>query len=225
MCQICDGGNLEGLEQLDCGDCSSLTDIPNIKGLKELICYGCTLLTNISIIEGLEQLNCGECPLLTNIPDIKGLEELECYSCPLLTEIPNIKELQIINCNDCPLLTNIPDNKRLIILECSSCPLLNIIPNVGESCYYDENLLKLPFEGCKYLISDKVEKLYNNIYYLWKKYQLNKYILYLEIEYSNPSLPYMQYYITNGLYEIDDMEKLKVGYMNSKKKLIWYKFS
>lgn len=34
----------------------------------------------------------------------------------------------------------------------------------------NNNLLKEPFKSCKYLTSKKkMEKLYNNIFYLWKK--------------------------------------------------------
>ncbi|MEK6892355.1 MAG: hypothetical protein AABX25_04165, partial [Nanoarchaeota archaeon] len=74
-------------------------------------------------------------------------------------------------------------------------------------------------------------RLYSNIYYLWKSYKLKQYALYLQIYiYSNPRLPYMQYYIENELYDEEkgkaylNQNKLKIGYINSKDELIWYKF-
>ena len=35
-------------------------------------------------------------------------------------------------------------------------------------------------------------------------------------------MPYMKYYISNELYDKDE-SKLKIGYINSKKELIWYR--
>ena len=233
MCKICRNENLEGLEYLECNGCQSLTNIPNIKGLKKLYCYGCLLITTIPHIEGLEGLICSDCPLLTNIPNIKGLVTLACYNCPLLTTIPHIKELEFILCNNCPLLITIPYIKGLERLTCFSCPLLMYIASIGY-IRYNGDLLKLPFKDCKYLTSKKMDKLYNNIYYLWKSYKLKKYALYLEKEYySNPRLPYMKYYIENELYDGEGegesfdsttQSNLKIGYINSKQELIWYKF-
>ena len=142
----------------------------------------------------------------------------------------NLEGLELLNCPECPLLTTIPHIKGLEYLNCKFCPLLMYIPKINIS-QYDRKLLKLPFEGCKYLTSKKMDKLYNNIYYLWKSYKLKKYALYLEIHiYSNPRLPYMQYFIENELYDEGEVEasinqsKLKIGYINNKDELIWYKF-
>ena len=107
-------------------------------------------------------------------------------------------------------------------LTCNNCPSLAYIPNIYYSTYTEE-LLKLPYIGSKYLVNNNSLRLYNNIYSLWKHYKLKKYILYLEKEYySNPQMPYMKYYISNELYDKDE-SKLKIGYINSKKELIWYR--
>ena len=209
MCKICRNEDLTGLYTLNCTNCESLTTIPNIKGLK--------------------YLNCSSCPSLTTIPNIKGLRYLKCTNCPSLTTIPNIKGIKKIYCWNNPLLTTIHYIKRLELLYCSDCPLLQYIPKCDHLSY---NLfLNLPFKNCKYLISKKTDRLYNNIYNLWKSYKLKKYALYLEKEYySNPRLPYMKYYIENELYDEGEssdsttQNKLKIGYMNSKHELIWYKF-
>ena len=50
--------NIEGLIEIDCSDCTSLTSIPNIEGLEKLTCYGCTSLTSIPNIKGLESKGC-----------------------------------------------------------------------------------------------------------------------------------------------------------------------
>ena len=185
-----------------CNDCPLLTYIPNIKGLQILNCSNCSLLTNIPNIEGLEVIYCNDCVLLTNIPNIQGLKDIFCNECPLLTSIPYIEYLETLECCDCPLLTNIPN---IEYLECN-------------------NNLNKPFENCKYLTSKKMDKLYNNIFYLWKCYKLKQYALYLEKEiYSNPRLPYMQYYIENNLYEEKNNGGLKIGYITNKKNLIFYK--
>ncbi|MEK6892356.1 MAG: hypothetical protein AABX25_04170 [Nanoarchaeota archaeon] len=250
MCKICRNENLEGLQYLNSIGCPFLTTIPYIKGLKQLDCVMCPLLTSIPYIEGLGILDCHDCPLLTIIPNIEGLKYLICYNCPLLTDIPNIEGLQKLDCHDCPLLTTVPHIKGLYSLYCNDCPLLTTIPNIEGlekiKCFnnpllmyipikkdltYNDNLLKLPFKDCKYLTSKKMDRLYNNIYYLWKSYKLKKYINYLQIHiYSNPRLSYMQYYIENELYDEEEGEastnqsKLKIGYINNKNELIWYKF-
>ena len=248
MCKICRNENLKGLEYLDCDGCEFLTTIPDIKGLVNLICFRCPLITKIPHIDGLKYLNCSDCPSLTTIPNIEGLRELYCSNCPLLTTIPNIKGLYTLDCYDCELLTSIPNIEGLEYLGCYNCPLLITIFNIeGLKCLtchtcpllmyipkckynkYDRKLLKLSYKGCKYLTSKKMDKLYNNIYYLWKSYKFKKYALYLQIHiYSNPRLPYMKYYIENELYNEGEASheenKLKIGYMNSKHELIWYKF-
>mgnify|MGYP001595894701 CR=1 FL=1 len=212
MCKICRNENLEGLKELDCSRCPSLTTIPNI--------------------EGLESLDCGRCPLLINIPNIEGLERLDCSGCLNLTKIPNIEGLKILFCYKCPLLTSIPIIEELEVLMCSNCPSLMYIPNIQYNLVYNPDLLKSPYNNCKYLTSKKMDKLYKNICYLWKSYKLRKYALYLEKEYySNPRMPYMQYYISNELYNEGEGEssnstndnKLRIGYINSKNELIWYK--
>ncbi len=177
----------------------------------------CKICTNE--YEGLEHLICSDCPLLTIIPNIEGLESILCLNCPLLTNIPNIKGLKKLYCYECPLLTNIPNIEGLQKLHCTSCPLLMYGPLMARNRH-----LNKPFEKCKYLTSKKMDALYNNIYKLWKSYKLNKYIKYLEREvYCNPRLPYMQYYIENKLYD-ENEDKLKIGYVNSKNQLIFYKF-
>mgnify|MGYP001565896066 CR=1 FL=1 len=252
MCKICRNENLEGLKEFNCSGCQTLTNIPNIKGLELLDCSGCPSVTNISNIEGLKELFCHDCPLLTYIPNIEGLKELYCTDCPLLSNIPNIKGLYILQSENCPLLTyipnieglkklyswncqllsNIPNIEGLEELICSNCPLLMYIPNIQYNLVYDPDLLKSPYVNCNYLTSKKMDKLYKNICYLWKSYKLRKYALYLEKEYySNPRMPYMQYYISNELYNEDEGEssnstndnKLRIGYINSKNELIWYK--
>ena len=127
----------------------------------------CPLLTSIPIIPGLKQLACYNCPLLTFIPIIPGLKKLYCINCPLLTSIYNIKGMEIISCYDCPNL-----------MYCSK--------------YIINTNLILSFKTCKYKTSIKMNKLYNNIYKLWKQYKLKQYILYLTREYySNPKYPYI----------------------------------
>ena len=182
-------------------------------------------ICNNENLEGFKGLDCHNCPFLTNIPNIEGLKELYCYNCPLLTDIPNIEGLERLNCFSCSSLIIIPNIKELIYLCCEFCPLLTYIPKI-EKLEYDEVLLKLPFKDCKFLISEKMERMYNNIYYLWKKHKLNKYINYLEINYySNPELPYMKYYINNELYNEYKNGKIKIGFINSKNELIWYKLN
>jgi hypothetical protein len=241
MCKICNNENLEELRELYCYSCPLLTTIPYIENVKYLICSGCPLLTNIPNIKGLKQLWCDNCPLLSTIPQIKGLIYLNCSSCPLLKNIPYIEGLNRLNCSNCPLIKNISYIEGLKRLNCSNCPLLKNIPYIEgiqkiTCCRYIDHIdliyLSLssyhekicrPVKCCKSLVNKKMERMYNNIYYLWKRYKLNKYIKYLEINYySNPQLPYMKYYIENELYNEDNKE-FKIGYINNKEELIWYK--
>ena len=167
--------------------------------------------------EELKKLDCNNCPLLTTIPNIKGLKEMYCIECPLLTNIPNIEGLNILYCINCPLLITIPNIEGLNVLVCNNCPLLMYAPLLADN----ENLKK-PFENCIYKTSKKMDKLYNNIYYLWKYYKLNQYVNYLlQHVYSNPRLPYMKYYIEHNLYDTNN-GRLKIGYINSKEELIFY---
>ena len=198
MCLICKNENLEGLKELYCGNCPQLNFIPLIKGLKELTCWGCPLITFIPIIKGLKKLTCYNCPQLISIPNIEELTKLNCYNCPLLTFIPNISKLKNIYCINCPNLMYHP---------------ISIITTN----------LTLPFKTCKYKTSIKMNKLYNNIYKLWKNYKLKKYIFYLIKEYyANPKYPYILYYIEN--MDLVKNKENKIGFINSKNKLIWYKF-
>ena len=64
MCLICEGRIFEVKEELDCGDCSNVTEIPVIPGLKKLWCSDCISLKKIPDIPGLEKLWCVNCPLL-----------------------------------------------------------------------------------------------------------------------------------------------------------------
>ena len=85
------------------------------------------------------------------------------------------------------------------------------------------NRLFLPFIKSKYLVSNTIIILYNNVFNLWKKYKLNKYILYLIKEYYfNPRYPYINHFIENNLYQ-DNIGNLKIGYINNKSKLIWFR--
>jgi hypothetical protein len=220
--------NIEGLEYLDCSNCPLLTHIPNIKELEKINCSNCPLLTNIPNIKGLKELDCSECSLLTFIPDIKKLKELDCSNCPVLTHIPTNNRLKRIYCRSCPLLTKIPNNKNLKTVRCFNCPQLMYIPNIID-IIYDNDLLNIPFEESKYLTNKKINIFYNTTFKLWKlyklKYKLKSYALYLEREiYSNPRLPYMEYYINNEFYDkpLDNTENLKIGYINKENKLIWY---
>lgn len=243
MCQICNN-QFEGLRWLDCSNCSLLTSIPNIGGLEHLNCSNCPSLTSIPIIENLAILECANCPLLTNIPNIEGLGELNCSNCSILNNIPNFKNLKdldcsnclllynipniinlkTLNCHSCPLLTNIHNNNKLRNIYCDNCPSLMYIPNIiNIRC--DRDLFKCPFEKSKYLTNKKMNKLYNNIFKLWKLYKLRSYALYLEREiYSNPRLPYMKYYINNVVYNnsLDNISKFRIGFINKENKLIWY---
>ena len=65
MCIICDNEPLEGLENLDCAGCETITAIP--------------------VIEGLKYLDCSRCPLLQSIPDIKSLAQLTMRQNPQIT--------------------------------------------------------------------------------------------------------------------------------------------
>ena len=44
-----------------------------------------------------------------------------------------------------------------------------------ETIEYDEELLKEPFEGSKYLTSKTMNKMYTNIYKMWNIYRIKKY--------------------------------------------------
>lgn len=143
---------------------------------------------------------------ICNNDNLEGLKELDCTNCPLLTIIPNIKGLKRLKCSNCPLLTIISYIKGLRTLWCSNCPLLKTIPNI---------------EGLEYLYCNNCT-LITEIPNIG---ELNKYINYLEINYySNPQLPYMKYYIENKLYD-EDKKEFRIGYINSKEMLVWYKVS
>lgn len=175
-------------------------------------------------LENISYLNCNNCTLVTKIPQIFGLRYLQCRNCPSLNIIEINYSLQTIDCTNSNKINSISYTESLETIISNNCINLMYIPIV-EYNEYDENLLIKPFPNCKYLISIKMQKLYNNIYYMWKKYRLVKFINYLQIEYySNPRLPYMKHYIKNNLYDnnTDATTKLKIGYINKKNKLKLY---
>jgi hypothetical protein len=166
MCILCKYENLgeplpSGLEveELDCSNCHTLTQIPLIHGLKKLKCSNCPQLTQIPQINGLKKLDCSECPLLTKIPLIFGLRLLLCSNCPLLTKIPHIDRLKFLSCNRCPLLTQIPLIYGLRALLCSGCPLLTNIPHI-------DGLQSLWCSDCRSLTELKVPNTVINLYHV-----------------------------------------------------------
>ena len=230
MCRLCNNNNNEDDEEilrtkityLNCNNCLLVTNIPYIEELQYLQCKNCPSLSNISYIKGLKSICCINSIKLTNIPHIKSLSTLLCDNCPLLICIPYFEDLQVLSCNNCPKLMYIP------IIECSD---------------YDNILLTKPFRKCNYLISERMQRMYDNIYNLWIRYKFYKYVNHLQIKYySNPKLPYMKYYIENKLYDEDilnnknnqenlnkdnkddliNQNRLKIGYINKKNNLIWY---
>ena len=124
MCIVCEGKNIEGLEELDCSECLNVTSIPNIVGLKQLWCSGCSNLTTIPVINGLKVLNCSFCPNITTIPVIAGLKVLNCSFCLNIKTIPNINGLEELFCYGCLNVTTIPNISKLKYLKPSDCPWL-----------------------------------------------------------------------------------------------------
>jgi hypothetical protein len=147
--------------------------------------------------------------------------------------MPDFQSLESLECNNCPNLMYIPKMQSLESLECVNCPNLMYIPIVNYN-NYDIDLLIKPSDECEYLISQKMKKLRTNMFKLWNKYKLYKFICHLQIKYySNPKLPYMKHYIENQLYDDNDYDNkyynnnnvtstLKIGYINKKNNLIWY---
>ncbi len=198
MCKICSNEPLEGLQRLECYDCPNLTSIPHIDGLKYLDCTLCPNLTSIPAIKGLRSLNCSNCPNLTSIPCIEGLQRLSFWSCSNLTSISHIKGLQL--------------------LDCYYCTQLEYAPYV-ENGSYPTHLIR----NGKSMVHPKMKQIYDNIFYLWKRFKFMCYVAHLnQFDYSDPRQPYMQHFLENGLYEKND-GSFKVGYLTSDGRLIWLK--
>lgn len=175
-------------------------------------------------LENIAYLNCNNCISVTKIPSIFGLRYLQCRNCPLLTTIEVSNSLQSIDCTNSIKINSISYTESLDTIISNNCINLMYIPIVEYNDYNEVPLIK-PFPKCKYLISNKMQKLYNNIYYMWKKYRFIKFINYLQINYySNPRLPYMKHYIKNNLYDenANNTSKLRIGYINKKNKLKLY---
>jgi hypothetical protein len=173
-------------------------------------------------LENISYLNCNNCPSVTKIPSILGLRYLQCRNCPSLTSILVNNSLQSIDCTNSNKIISISYTESLETIVSNNCFNLMYIPIVEYNDYDEFSLIK-PFPKCNYLISFKMQKLYNNIYFMWKKYKFIKFINYLQVNYySNPRLPYMKHYIKNKLYDDNNTSRLTIGYINKKNKLKLY---
>ena len=123
-------------------------------GLKSLSCCGCHSLTHINTTNELTVLWIKECLKLKYIKADENLDGLYILKCPELIYIQKIKTLSTIYIKHCPKLMYAPIANRIV---------------------YRDNILSKPFQNCEYLTSDKMNKLYNNIYYLWTAYRIKKY--------------------------------------------------
>lgn len=240
--------NIYGLKSINCKYNLSLSEIPKIQSLQTIICDNCPLLVSIYHSDELLTLSCNNCPMLKYIPNFQLLLELKCNNCPNLMYMPDFQSLELLECNNCPNLMYIPKMQSLESLECVDCPNLMYIPIVNYN-NYDIDLLTKPSDECEFLINLKMKKLRINMFKLWNKYKLYKFICHLQIKYySNPKLPYMKHYIENQLYDDDNYYNiitnnvnnnvnnninnysktnnisgtLKIGYINKKNNLIWY---
>jgi hypothetical protein len=154
-------------------------------------------------------------------------------NCPNIKSLPNFKYLHTLTVDNLPLLTTIPFYK-VKLFGIYNCKNIQYLPTMYIDMYqpiapsrfeiYQKNVNKYNRMSKSYSATELVIKLYNNIASLWKQYKLKKYVLYLnQYMYSNPSLPYMKYYIENGIY-YEQTEQTRVGFINSKNKLIWLTF-
>jgi hypothetical protein len=218
--------------------CPSISIIPRFKKLRKLLLGDNMLVRSIPHIEYLEELYCIRCGSLEELPKFKYLKHIELENCTSLKIIPKLTILEEIKCQNCPLLVSPPIFKKLdkdkfniwgrtfsiylsrkyILMNCPS------IMYYKRSDHLPNNLMIFTrIEKSDYFVSKRMQKLYNNIYYLWKRHQLKKYILHLQKKYySNPELPYMKYYIENELYN-ENTKNFRMGYINDEEELVWYK--
>lgn len=129
-----------------------------------------------------------------NVPNITSIDGYKC-TMDIIPNIGTLLYITLINCKEikyiygenvlsivcigCPLLCYIPNNHKLRCLRVPDCPNLMYLPLMEDkkNLSYNKELLKLPFENCKYLTSTKMNQLYKNIYKLWKKFRIQRYIL------------------------------------------------
>jgi len=200
MCKICRNESLDNIITLDCNNCTKITEIPEINNSK------------------ITQLSCCNCPNLRYINTIKGLKFIFCTNSPKLIGINSNNKLLRID-------SNLRYRETIYISTPRICNIM-YIPNVKYTKIAFDND-QLIYSNDKYHYHEKLHKLITNIYNLWKRYKLYKYINYLQqYIYSNPRLPYIQYYIENNIDELQISNTPKkitnIGYINSKNKLIWY---
>lgn len=195
MCKICRNEDISNILTLDCNKCETITEIPEIKNSK------------------IKQLSCCDCPNLKFINIIHGLKFIYCW-----------KSYNIVGIKGDNSLVKIYYESSLGI----SLKKLNYVPKLKNDYDAFNNIIresKFIYKNENYLYNENVNKLNINLYNLWKKYKVNRYINYLQqFIYSNPRMPYMKYYIQNNIDEEDKKNvKTRIGYINSNNKLIWFK--
>jgi hypothetical protein len=206
--------NLLNLTRLELINCTA-NYIPHFKKLSTLIITKCNI-TKLPLLNSLVDLQLRECRNIKSLPKFKYLQTLTIDSLPLLTTIPFYK-LKLFGLYNCENIQYLP----------SMYTELRGIERFSGLVRYSGELAKYKKVSKLYSANYNVIKLYNNLASLWKQYKLRKYTNYLQINiYSNPSLPYMKYYIENSIYnEVDNQpEQTHVGIINSKNKLIWLTF-
>jgi hypothetical protein len=183
--------------------------IPQFKKLSKLIIRDCNIKEILSM-DTLLQLELNMCPHIKSLPEFECLQSLIIYGSPLLTTIP-FYPLTVFHVENCKNIQYLPFYYLKIGKSYNNLKFTRSNKKLGYNC-------KL------FVISSNVVKLYDNIANIIIKYKLRKYINHInQYIYSNPSLPYMKYYIENSIYE-KQTAQTRVGFINSKNKLIWLDF-
>ena len=123
-----------------------IKEIPNINGLQKLDCSNCTNLKEIPNINGLQTLLCYNCPNIEEIPNINGLQYLDCYNCPFLKLSPELNQ-RFINRNNYiknRKLLSVIQNKAKKKMSKRNCKINNIILQ-KTNLYNDINKIILKY--------------------------------------------------------------------------------
>jgi Leucine-rich repeat (LRR) protein len=128
MCRICTGDYDEYLNELNCGQCKIIKEIPYLPHLHKLDCYK----TNIKIIPSISTLRVLDCcnTNITEIPILPNLQVLDCCNTNI-TEIPILPELLYLWCDKTKII-KIPILPNLKRLGCKYTNIkeIAILPNL-----------------------------------------------------------------------------------------------
>lgn len=140
------------IEEINCSDCTELSELPLWSNIKVVICNGCVNLQELPMWTTLKRIFCGECYSLRTLPLWLNVEIVYCSE-SLVKELPLWPNVKEVSCNKSYSLTKFPKWPKIRVIYCCDCSRIKELP-LWFGAYFDS---KVWFE-CEREKQDKMHK-------------------------------------------------------------------